>query len=242
TIQFEEHGISEHPQHTLPHRGQLLRWLQAKDSRRDVHAVRDGRRWSDWVWVIGALVTGMLAIALVMALRIRSAVALVDAPEMRFEVVTPPTPDQRSLALSPDGRRLVFVAAGDGPPRLWLRSLDAVGARPISGTENAAFPFWSPDSRSIGFFADGKLKRLDVDGGSPQTLTTVRNGRGGAWNHDGVILFALAGSRLLRMPASGGEVISVTPQVAREYDHRFPQFLPDGRHFIFSGTAQRRDE
>src|SRR5207249_1620652 len=145
------------------------------DSKR---AVRDKRRWSDGSWAFGALMTVVLAIALVMAVRFRPA-TLVETPEMRFEIVTPPTPDQRSLALSPDGRRLVFVAAGDGPPRLWLRSLDAVDAQPLSGTENAAFPFWSPDSRSIGFFDDAKLKRLDVGGGSPQTLTMVRNGRGG---------------------------------------------------------------
>ena len=92
------------------------------------------------------------------------------APEMRTEIVTPSTTDPMSFALSPDGRQIVFVASGDGPSRLWLRRLDATEAQPLAGTEGASYPFWSPDSRSVGFFADSKLKRLDIGGGSPQTL------------------------------------------------------------------------
>ena len=93
--------------------------------------------------------------------------------EMRVEINTPATADPISFALSPDGRQIVFVASGDGASRLWLRSLASTTAQPLAGTEGAAYPFWSPDNRSVGFFADGKLKRLDIGGGAPQTLATV---------------------------------------------------------------------
>jgi len=154
------------------------------------------------------------------------------APEMRTEIVTPSTSDPVSLALSPDGRQIVFVASGDGPPRLWLRRLDATSAQPLAGTEGASYPFWSPDSRSVGFFAGGKLKRMDIGGGSPQTLADAFN-RGGAWGEDGTILFVRsANSPLSRIPASGGEPAAVT-QLDKQTSHRFPQFLPGGRQFLF---------
>ena len=87
-------------------------------------------------------------------------------PETRAEIVTPATDDPTSFALSPDGRQIVFVASGDGASRLWLRSLAATTAQPLPGTEGATFPFWSPDSRSVGFFAGSALKRLDLGGGA----------------------------------------------------------------------------
>ena len=102
----------------------------------------------------------------------------------------PPPTSPTSFALSPDGRQIVFVASGDGASRLWLRSLATTTAQPLAGTEGATDPFWSPDGRSIGFFAGGALKRLDLGGGAPQTLAPVTNGRGGTWNADGVIVFA----------------------------------------------------
>ena len=110
-------------------------------------------------------------------------------PEMRLEINTPPTTDPVSLAISPDGQKIVFVATEEGRSRLSLRSLDAVSARPLTGTEGASWPFWSPDGRSVGFFADGKLKRIDVDGGQLQNLTDAPSGRGASWNRDGTIIF-----------------------------------------------------
>ena len=95
-----------------------------------------------------------------------------------------------SFALSPDGRQLVFAAPGDGASRLWLRALATTTAQPLAGTEGARFPFWAPDSRSIGFFAGDALKRLDLGGGAPQTVAQAPTGRGGTWNTDGVILFS----------------------------------------------------
>jgi eukaryotic-like serine/threonine-protein kinase len=161
-------------------------------------------------------------------------------PETRTEIVTPATEDPISFALSPDGRQIVFAASGGGASRLWLRSLAATAAQPLAGTEGAVSPFWSPDSRSIGFFADNKLKRLDIGGGAPQTLATVSTTRGGTWNADGVILFTPAqGSPLFRVPASGGEAVAVT-KLDRQTSHRFPFFLPDGRQFLFlaQGTPE----
>jgi WD40 repeat protein len=153
-------------------------------------------------------------------------------PETRVELVTPATTDPVSFALSPDGRQLVFVASGDGASRLWLRPLDKTTAQPLAGTEGASYPFWSPDSRSVGFFADNKLKRIDLAGGSPQTLTDAYN-RGGTWSPDGVILFTpTTRSPLFRIAASGGAAVAVT-KVEKLLSHRFPQFLPGGRQFLF---------
>jgi Tol biopolymer transport system component len=151
--------------------------------------------------------------------------------EMRLELITPPTTDVTSLAISPDGQRVVF-AGDEGGPRLWVRSLGSVAAQPLPGTERGQFPFWSPDSKAIGFFADGKLKRLDIDSSAVQILTDAIAGRGGTWNADDVILFAPnATGRLWRVSARGGDSTQVTQAVDRGSD-RFPVFLPDGNHFI----------
>jgi len=162
--------------------------------------------------------------------------------EVRLELTTPATRQPLHFAISPDGRRLVFVASGDGGQRLWQRPLDAVTALPLEGTEGAEHPFWSPDSRAIGFFASGKLKRMDIAGGPPQIVADAPNGRGGAWNRDGTILFAPTGaSGLVRVPASGGEALPVTKlDPPRHFSHRLPQFLPDGRRFLFfaKGTPE----
>jgi serine/threonine protein kinase len=157
-------------------------------------------------------------------------------PETRTEIVTPATADPFSFALSPDGQHIAFVGSGDGVSRLWLRSLAATTAQPLAGTEGAAFPFWSSDSHSIAFFADAKLKRLDLSGGAPQTLATATTGGGGGtWNADGVILFAPGLiSPIFRVPASGGEAVPVTKPGR---GHSFPFFLPDGRQFLFSAPG-----
>src|SRR5262245_32232220 len=157
--------------------------------------------------------------------------AATPAPETRLQVITPPTTDPISMAISPDGRRLTFVPTNERTPRLWLRPLDAVTAQPLPGTDGASYPFWSPDSRSIGFFAEGKLKRIDLGGGPPQTLASTAAPRGGTWNRDGDILVGqYSALGIMRVPASGGEVVPAAraPAIAR-----FPQFLPDGWHFLF---------
>jgi serine/threonine protein kinase len=156
-------------------------------------------------------------------------------PELRVDIATPPTTDRMSVAISPDGRKIVFVASADGRPQLWIRRLDTATAEPLPGTNSASWPFWSADSRSIGFFADGTLKRLDVDGGAVTELASAPNGQGGAWNASGVILFApVPASPLLAVSASGGKPAAATTVAGpKQVGHEFPHFLPDGRHFIF---------
>jgi eukaryotic-like serine/threonine-protein kinase len=155
--------------------------------------------------------------------------------ELRLELNTPPTTDT-TLAISPDGLKVAFVAGSGGKRQLWVRSLDSLMPRPLPGTDNASRPFWSPDGRSLGFFADVKLKRINVDDGSSQTLATNAGvPLGGAWNTDGTILFAdNPGGPIFRTSVQGGERIAVTNvDRPRQRGHYFPQFLPDGQHFLF---------
>jgi eukaryotic-like serine/threonine-protein kinase len=192
-----------------------------------------GQRQRPFGWIAAAVL--LLALAAVSFTHFREAPPAA-APEMRTEIVTPSTTDPVSFALSPDGRQIVFVASGDGTARLWLRRLDATSAQPLAGTEGASFPFWSPDSRSVGFSAGGKLKRMDIGGGSPQTLADSTN-RGGAWGADGTILFPrTTAGPLSRIPASGGEPVAMT-KLDKQNSHRFPQFLPGGRQFLFYATG-----
>ncbi|MGH9255971.1 MAG: TolB family protein, partial [Vicinamibacterales bacterium] len=130
---------------------------------------------------------------------------------MRVDITTPSTEIPFQFALSPDGRQIVFVVRGGGATRLWLRPLDKTEAMTITGTDGAFYPFWSPDSRSVGFFASGKLRRIDVAGGPTQDLADAPSGRGGAWNADGTIVFAPTSSGpLMRVTASGGEPAAIT--------------------------------
>ena len=144
------------------------------------------------------------------------------------------------LALSPDGRSLVFVAAGtDGIRRLWLRALDAEGERAsvLSGTEGANTPFWSPDSQWVGFFAGNSLKKLRVSTGIAQTVASSVSTFGGAsWSTTDVILFPAATGGLSRVSAQGGSV----SQVTRGEGHFWPQFLPDGEHYLYAAAAPAR--
>jgi Tol biopolymer transport system component len=162
---------------------------------------------------------------------------------MRVDIVTPQAPEPMSFALSPDGRWLVFVAEADGNSRLWVRALAEPTARTLPGTEGALLPFWSPDNRSIGFFAGGTLKRIDISGGGPRTLVNAAPGFGGTWNEDGVILFASTSTTaLFRVSANGGgEAVGQTRlDPPRQVGHGFPVFLPGGREFLFyaRGSSQ----
>ncbi len=163
----------------------------------------------------------------------------------RFEIIPPPgvllspapVVSTAQLALSPDGRNLVFVAASNyGVSQLWVRPLDAVQARPLAGTDGASFPFWKPDSRSIAFFAGGKLKKVDTVGGAPVELCNVTGGRGGAWSSNGTIVFAGAPRSPLSQIAEAGGAVRPATTLNREQSaagHTWPQFLPDGRRFLF---------
>jgi Tol biopolymer transport system component len=150
----------------------------------------------------------------------------------------------RSIAVSPDGRRIAFVGqTAEGKRSLWVRGLDALVPRPLAGTEDAWLPFWSPDSRFLGFFADGKLKKIDASGGPPQVLAPAPLGFGGTWNRDDVIVFTPnVYDPLHRVPASGGTAVPVTKLGPRDEAHRFPSFLPDGRHVVFLSDARRTED
>ena len=133
----------------------------------------------------------MLAIAVAgFAFRVVTSPAAESPPEMRVDIVTPTSNDPSSFAISPDGRRIVFAASGSIGSQLWLRSLEREVARPLEGTEGATYPFWSPNNKSIAFFADGKLKRVDIGEGSPRNLANAAPGLGGTWNDDDVIVFS----------------------------------------------------
>jgi Tol biopolymer transport system component len=147
------------------------------------------------------------------------------------------------MQLSPDGRKLAFVAPGDsGRVVIWVRSLDSSAAQPLAGTANAAAPFWSADGRWLAFTADGKLKKIEASGGAAITLCDAGTTPPGAWNKDDVIVFSGAGG-LRRIPASGGTPVPVTTIDASrgERAHIAPFFLPDSRHFLFTtGTGGMR--
>ena len=143
--------------------------------------------------------------------------------------------------LSPDGRHLVIVAAG----QIWVRSLDSRQARALAGAEGGRYPFWSPDSNSIGFFAGGELRRIARDGGAAQRLCEARNVRGGAWSSAGTIVFSeRGGESLLRVLDRGGPPVRLTQVAARDgtsNSKRYPQFLPDGRRFLFTYLAGSKE-
>ena len=191
------------------------------------------------------------AAALFAIATIALAVAYFSQPAPRLETtrffIHPPEGvsfGPRAAEISPDGRHLAFIGISDaGEQRLWVRSFDSLETRPLAGTEGAALPFWSPDSRFIGFFAEGKLKKISVDGGPAQTLSEATRGTGGTWaqgssGSDGLVVFApRISSALVRVSDAGGEPAPATvlDESAQENAHRWPHFLPDGRHFLYVG-------
>src|SRR5688572_5669081 len=158
------------------------------------------------------------------------------APEQRIMQLSVPLPSDTEAAfleLSPDGRRLLLVLAGQGPIQLYVRSLDSPELIRLPGTNGARNPFWSPDSRSIAFFADGSLKVMSAAGGPAQLLCTETGlGRGGTWSRDEGILFATEDGVLKRVSPEGGECGRVAKETPN-YRARFPVFLPDGRQFLY---------
>ena len=228
------------------------RWQTAHDVKLQLKQIAEGasqasaavitvpqrKRGNAWPWGVAAILGIVAGVALVSAYLANHK----DVPVLRVEI-NPPDKMQFNLSgdhggpaeISPDGRYIVFSAYGSGGAQLYLRSLDSTSPQALPGTEGAMFPFWSPDSRSIAFFTDDKLKRIEVSGGTPVTICGSTLGRGGSWNQDGTIVAALSyNTGLSQVPASGGTPTPVTTIDGVHYSsHRWPWFLPDGKHFLY---------
>ena len=216
-----------------------LEWMAEGGSQAGVPApVVARRRNSQRLAWAAAAVAAAAAIAFAIGFVLR---APAPAHPLRVSILPPEQRsfDPLSIALSPDGTKLAFVATSTtGAPQLWVRPLDSTAAQPLAGTDDATFPFWSPDSRSLGFFAGGKLRIVDASGGAVQTLADAAQPRGGAWGSDGTVLYTpLPSSTMFRIPAAGGTPSSVISEGEKEgalvAAPRWPAFLPDGRHFIY---------
>jgi len=204
---------------------------------RPVVSAGKGRERILWL-ASGILLGAVAAFSLIPFLRPKMAVrglhAYIPAPD-RTEFVF--VGDRTApLVISPDGTRLIFGAMDmEGKQLLWVRALDASTSQPLPGTAGATYPFWSVDSRFIGFFAEGKLKKIEATGGPAQIICDAPDGRGGSWSREGTIIFSPTyNGSIYKVTAAGGTPVQVTeldPQ--HENTHRWPQFLSDGRHFLY---------
>jgi len=241
------------PPETPPSIRRLLRRCLVRDRSRRLADLADARleiderdsatapaastargRWLPWAVAGGALLLSLQAFT---ALYLRRPPA--QAPEAtRFSIDPPKNTEFRgSFAVSPDGRRVVLRGISEGKVILWVRALESVTVQPLAGTDEASSPFWSPDSRFIGFFAGGKLKKIAAAGGTAQTVCDAAGqGWGGSWSANGVIAFApREGEPLYRVSAAGGtpEPLTTLDSLRGEISHYRPHFLPDGRHFLY---------
>ena len=226
-----------------------LRWVAGVEGEAS-HSVTPAHAFGKRAWFAFA------ACAMVAAATIPLAILHLREPTpethaVRFSVTTPSARGvPNHLALSPDGRVLAFAAYDDrGTESIWVRPLDALTSQPLGGTEGAQGLFWSPDSRVIGFFADGRLKKISAAGGAAQTLCDLPaaeqrslGSEGATWGSDGVILFASAGA-LYRVSSAGGTPAAVLrPNATQQERFRDPYFLPDNRHFVFLKINQGQQE
>jgi eukaryotic-like serine/threonine-protein kinase len=221
-----------------------LQWIAKRSADSIVASPARDRRWP---WIAAGIVLVSVTAGMTRYLTTNNS----SQPSIRVSILPPENEEPVSFpAISPDGSRLVFCARlNSGEPILWIRALSASTFVLIPGTEGARDPFWSPDSRSIGFFANGKLKTVGAELGagppSVQTLADAPQPRGGTWSPDGTIVFARnIEDGLYRVPASGGDVTAVTTLDRRklENSHRWPQFFPDGRHLLFLSRSASVDQ
>jgi eukaryotic-like serine/threonine-protein kinase len=217
--------------------GSEMKWIRESDSKSAASVpplgARSRQTWRLWLpWALAVLAAGLVAIAMLWHTARNPEQTAYYSAALPFSVV--------DMAMAPNGHTLAVVgtAEGDRTNILWVYELGAPQARRLPGTEDAAFPFWSADGKSVAFFADGKLKRLDIAGGTVQVICDAPTGRGGTWNKDGVIVFTPSGGLLeglYRVQATGGTPTRITtPDTSRgENSNRWPMFLPDGKHFLY---------
>jgi Tol biopolymer transport system component len=240
----EQPDLSEVP-------AQMRRLLQAcleKDPRKRLQAIGDMRLLLEaapesratgprhWLGRVGWLVAGA-AVSFAATLAFIHFRETAAAPQVLQYTIDPPEKTRiADFALSPDGRYLAMTATGERGTQLWVRALDSMQAQLLTGTEGADYPFWSPDSRYVGFFAGDKLKKIAATGGPAQTLCDAPLARGGTWNRENVIVFSsgsgIDNAGLHRVSAAGGVAVQVT-KVNGGGVQRFPVFLPDGRRFLY---------
>jgi Tol biopolymer transport system component len=240
--------LAKNPEERLPSADGLklmLEWIQDGCWGGVAPAAREerSRNRERVAWLVAAVAV-LVAAALVAASLLRHAkVVPAQASKIEAAINLPAglelDTSDASLAFSPDGRKLVVAAAkADGKGQLWLRATDGSEFRPLAGTDGAMYPFWSPDGRSIGFFADQQLKRINLSTGSVFTICAASSGRGGTWNREGTIVFApepMGG--LYQVPAAGGTPIQLSVPQSASVSERLPHFLPGGRRLLFySGT------
>ena len=228
------------------------RWQNARDIALDLRWIARGGSvsaslpparspWRHWLWIAAVISAFALGAALVPSLKRQPAFTQPDP--VRFTIVPPGKLGDDAVSVSPDGQQVAFAASGsDGTPILWVRSLNEVTPRRVPGTEGVTQHFWSPDMTSIGFFAQGKLKKVDVASGAVEALCNATNPRGGTWGADNqIVLSPSTGQGLYIVSAAGGEPRQLTLLDAARSDssHRWPVFLPDGRHFLFFNRTGR---
>jgi len=220
-----------------------LRWIAEGGSQSGAPVITVSRRKRrEWIaWSVAAVCTAVAVFWAVQFYRApsnspRVIRAFVPAPEgSTFMSIGTGPSGAGPVTIAPDGTRLAFVAkSATEADRLYIRAIDSLTSKPLPGTEGARYPFWSFDSKTIGFFADGKLKKIDAAGGASVALCNAPHGRGGTWNRDGVIVFAPAAEGPLhRVSSSGGASTPLTAAEPDEETHRWPFFLPDGQHYLY---------
>ena len=233
--------LAKHPDERWQSAGDVMRELQwiaetRAHSGEIAHAPGRPTGRERYLWISAVAVLSIVAAA-ALAVALRPAAA---APERRLEITPPATDDPFSFAISPDGEKVAVVVMGDGRLQLWLRRLKSGSAQLLKGTDGAQYPFWSPDSRQVGFGASGQLKRIDLESGNVQKVANAPLFLGGTWNTDGTIIFAAnSNSPLMRVSSDSGDAAPVTT-LGSDDAHSFPHALPDGRHFLFYARPRER--